>query len=181
MNGMKFKGVHCRDLGLHMKSLNRPIFPTLQDNHIEIPQRAGSHLFAGKPDDKIIELELGFVESNTRELRLRLREIANWLHSIQMERLYFDDEPDKYYLAKVSNQIDFGQAITRLGVFTVFFRCFPYALGEDKVQRDVISHNRQSSIVQAGGNVFNPPHLTVQNTGTNTIKGFTIEIEQLNN
>lgn len=178
---MKFKGIHCKDLGLFMRSVNRPIFPNFRDDFIEIPQRAGSHLFVDKPSDKIIELEFGFIEGNRKEARSHLRNIAHWLNSIQMERLYFDDEPDKHYLAKVSNQIDFGQMITSLGTFTVLFRCFPYALGEDKVQRDVITYNRQSSIVQASGNVFTPPHITVQNAGTNMIKGFSIEIEQLNN
>lgn len=179
--GCRFKGVHCNNLGLIMRSVNRPLLPFVRDEYIEIPQRAGSHLFTDKPSDRMIELEFGFIENDLQSIRLKMREIARWLYSSQMERLYFDDEPDKYYLAKVANQIDFSQQVMVAGSFNVIFRCFPYALSEDKAQQDIIQTNSQSYTVKPVGNVRTPPHLTVQNTGTTVIRGFVIENEFLNN
>lgn len=179
--GCKFKGQHCNELGLIMRSVNRPLLPFVRDEYIEIPQRAGSHLFTDKPSDRMIELEFGFIEESLQDVRLKVREVARWLYSTEMERLYFDDEPDKYYLAKVANQIDFSQHVMVAGSFNVVFRCFPYALSEDRVQQDVIQTNSETYTVKPIGNVRTPPLLTVQNTGSNVINGFIIENESLNN
>lgn len=181
INGCRFRGIHSNEFNLIVKSINRPLLPSIRDEYIEVPQRAGSHLFSDKPSDKIIEVEFFLSEMNLQNTRHKIRNVARWLYTNEKERLYFDDEPDKYYLAKVANQVDFEQLVAIAGSFIVVFRCFPYALSEDRVQQDFVTSNRSTYTVKPVGNVQTPPHLTIQNTGTSTIKGFTIENEFLNN
>ena len=124
--GLSFNGIHSNTYEVVVKSKNRQILPATNDVYLEIPGRAGSYLIPREVKDRTIEVECALVRDSLEELRMAMRDISAWLNTRSKVQLIFDDEPDKYYLAKLSTQIDITQTYT-LGQFTLIFRCEPYA------------------------------------------------------
>ena len=128
--GFTFNGQHSSTFGVAIKSKNRQLLPAVNDRYIEIPGRHGSFHFPGELQDRIIELECTFIGTSRQDLREKARQIAAWLYTVERAVLSFDDEPDKYYLAKVDNAIDLSQMFV-LATFNLNFRCEPFAYGEE--------------------------------------------------
>lgn len=172
MIGFRFKNKHCWDFGLIMRSVNRQLLPSIEDQYEYVPRRDGAYLFPGAYQDRFIEVELSFVARSQQEIRERAREIAAWLSSRQRERLVFDDEPDKHYMAKVANQIDL-EPMMRAGRFQVIFRCSPFALSEEHTNTSTATGSPTKITVSAVGTVQTPPVITLRNLG-GPINGFRI-------
>ncbi|ABO51107.1 phage putative tail component [Desulforamulus reducens MI-1] len=130
MRGFSFKGRHCSEYGVIMRSKNRPILSGVNDSYLQIPGRHGTYLFGGELADRTIDLECAILAGSLPDLRSKFREISSWLYSPKRENLVFDDELDKYYLAKLDGQIDVEQA-RATGKFDLKFRCEPLAYGGD--------------------------------------------------
>lgn len=122
-----FNGVHCSTFGLKAKVI-RPLHPGYSDNYSEIPGRAGSILFPGKPKDRPIPVEFGFMPGSRALFREKVWEISAWLSTTDRAPLIIDDEPGKTYMGKMEGEIDLEQAYL-LGQFKVDFRCEPFAYG----------------------------------------------------
>jgi phage-related protein len=60
--------------------------------------------------------------------RGKVWEISAWLYTEERKILTVDDEPGKYYVGKVEDQVDLEQAFL-LGKFQLVFRCEPFAYG----------------------------------------------------
>lgn len=127
--GVTFNSVHSSTYGLELKTV-RPLSPGLSDSYMEIPGRAGSVLVPGKPKDRYITVEFGFVAGSKALFRSQIWNISAWLNTDERKPLVFDDEPDKTYLAKVEGQIPLEQLFI-LGKFSVIFRCDPFAYGQE--------------------------------------------------
>jgi putative phage tail component, N-terminal domain len=127
--GIKFNGVHCSSFGLEAK-ITRPLLPENNDTYTDVPGRAGSVLFPGKPQDRNIQVDFGFMPGSRVEFRDRIWEISAWLYTADRKPLIFDDELNKAYRAKVEGQIDLEQAYL-LGQFSVTFRSDPFAYGTE--------------------------------------------------
>lgn len=128
--GFTFNSQHSGGFGIIIRSQNRVLLPAVQDTFKEIPGRDGSHLFPGALQDRIIEIECTIPEVTLLALRTKLRLVAAWLYTTDWAQLSFDDEPDRFYWARVSNQINLEQTIA-LGRFRVVFRCLPLAYGTE--------------------------------------------------
>ncbi len=127
--GITFNGVHSSVFGLGAK-VNRPLLPGNNDNYIDIPGRAGSILYPGKPKDRPTPVEFGFMPGSRELFRSKVWEISSWLNTEERKILIIDDEPGKYYIGKVENQVDLEQAFL-LGKFSLTFRCEPFAYGAE--------------------------------------------------
>ena len=123
--GLTFNGIHSSTFGLGAKVL-RPLLPGNTDNYIDIPGHAGSILYPGKPKDRPIPVEFGFMPGSKDLFRAKVWEISDWLYTEERKALVIDDEPGKYYMGKVEGQIDLEQVFI-LGKFTAVFRCEPFA------------------------------------------------------
>lgn len=124
-----FNGVHCSTFGLKAKVI-RPLHPGYSDNYSEIPGRAGSILIPGKPKDRLIQVEFGFMPGSRSLFRTKAWEISAWLSTINRAALVVDDEPGKSYIGKFEGEIDLEQAYL-LGQLKVDFRCEPFAYGSE--------------------------------------------------
>jgi predicted phage tail component-like protein len=127
--GLEYNNLHSyNDFGLVIKSVNRPILPTLRSREITIPGVHGTYDFSDNTyDTRIISVSLKYVGTDLNDLRLKARDIAAWLSQTTYKELIFDDEPDKYYLAKIYDAIALENLI-RLGQSTINFNCQPFAL-----------------------------------------------------
>lgn len=164
MNGFTLNGVHSSTYKTIILSKNRTVLPKVNDAYLQIPGRDGSYLFNRELEDRYIEIGCGVVRSLAVDLRSAIRSIAAWLYSPQKVKLIFDDEPDKYYMAKYYGAIGLDQRQTfSSGEFIVIFRCEPYA------------YSIQSTQTQSSDSVFlfpafpAPAGLGVSNPGTASV------------
>lgn len=124
-----YRGQSASSFGLRVKSKSRPILPDIRQEYVEVAKRDGSYDFSGgELEDRLIEIDCAFIETNVGDLRYKARQLAKWLYGTKNDkgRLIFTDEPDLFYNAKLNNKIDIEQTIT-MGEFTLAFRCDPHA------------------------------------------------------
>ena len=91
--GITFNGVHSSTFGLETKTY-RPLHPGRDDNYVDTPGRAGSIPFPGKPQDRIILVEFGFMPDRAA-FRETVWAVSAWLDTDGKAPLIIDDEPDK--------------------------------------------------------------------------------------
>ena len=129
MIGFEYNGTHSYDVyGIYTKSSNRPILPALRKREIMISGKHGTYDFGGNTyDNRIVSVDIAYIRDTLNEFRLHARDIAAWLSQTSYKELIFDDEPDKYYLAKIYNDIGLETLYT-LGEATIQFECQPFAL-----------------------------------------------------
>ena len=157
MLGFSFKGFHCSDYGICMKSKNRMMMPQPKLFYEEALDMDGSYDFSTVNADKRvhygnrqISVDCYIVSDDFPDLRETARLAAGWL-GFSEGRIVFDDEPAVYYVGRVSNKIDFVQAFKR-GFFTLVFECRPFAYsvnGFDITYTDV-NQNRNFRFSNAG-------------------------------
>lgn len=128
MIGFKYGGIHTNVYGIFAKSVNRPILPSMRKKQISIPGRHGSIDFYNDTYDKrIIDVDIKYKSNTFAEMRTNARAIAMWLYTYSSTKtLIFDDEPDKYYNARVLSSIDFASTM-KLGETSIQFECQPLA------------------------------------------------------
>ena len=160
--GITFNSKHSSIFGLGAK-VKRPLLPGNSDNYISPPGRSGSILFPGKPRDRFIPVDFGFMPASKALFRAKVWEIAAWLYTDEREVLTIDDEPGKYYIGKIEDQIDLEQAFV-LGKFSVVFRCEPFAYGE-QITVDFVS---DTAIVANAGSYQTPAIIEATFTGAAT-------------
>lgn len=139
MRGFVYKGKHSLiDYNIVAKSIERPVLPTLRKSELAIPGHHGVYDFGFNTFDKrIISVLLQYDGETVNEMRLNTRQIATWISSITYEHLTFDDEPDKYYLAKCYDSVGL-ETFFRLGIAPVQFECQPFALYQATTGEDIL-------------------------------------------
>ena len=150
MNGLKFNSKHSfEDFGLVLKSY-RNIKPSMRKREIEIPGKDGGYTFPSSTYDKrIINCKFSLIDCATlEELRLKAREISNWL-SAENANLEFDDEAGKIYTATVFSSID-AEEIATMQEFNVEFECQPFAIGEIETHRKYIYSYEEYAVNNSG-------------------------------
>lgn len=173
MSGLSFKNIHSSQFDLIMKSLDRTVLPPLIHREITVPGKHGRYDFGkNKYDNRLIPVRFSSVNRDLGSLRKRIRDIAGWLYG--EGRLKFDDEPDKYYQAKIYDSIALEQ-FASLGVFDVTFECEPFAYSETNTQ-EVTRTDKTPIFVVNSGTIETPQEITITNTGNKTINGFRIKI-----
>jgi predicted phage tail component-like protein len=174
--GFTFDGTHSSDFDIISKSINRPILAALRRKELTIPGRHGNYNFTGNTyENKIIEVEIKYIGTSFSELRNRARSLAAWLSSTgAYKQLIFDDETDKYYLAKLYSQVSL-QNLFRIGQANLTFDCYPFAYSTSESSFSVeITEDDQEFTITNNGTAETPQIITITNTGLTTIAGFTL-------
>jgi len=127
MISFEYKGIRGSEYGIYCKTVKRSLLPAIRRREFEIFRKSGI-VDIGNNDYELknISVKLTYIGNNLVELRSRARDIAAWLNSLKWEKLIFDDEPDKYCLARIKNGIDLNN-ILATGEMTVEFECQPFA------------------------------------------------------
>lgn len=131
MLGFSFNSHYCGEYGIIMRSKKRPILSATDDNYVQVPCRDGSVLFPGALKDKTITLECAIVAASLEAKRTLSRQIAAWLHTDDRAILSFDDEPNLYYRAKLTGEID-PEELYRMSTFDLTFNAGPLAYGPEQ-------------------------------------------------
>lgn len=172
MYSFKFQGKDSyTDFGIKVEK--RPIIPKPQRNiqYVEVPGRSGSlKIDDATYKDIIIPVQCGFKDEFVADKADRIK---SWLDSGEGP-LILSNQPDKYYLAHVSDQIDISQEFKVFGKFLVNFRCKPFKYDLDN---SVITLTAAGTVTNPG-TVASEPIIVVTGNGSIilTINGIDIQI-----
>ena len=130
MLDFKFGDNWASEFGIVFKSINRPLLPAMTNRSLSLYQKDGMYDFGNnKYENRIITIECTFKGDNVSDMRLNARDIAGWLSFIDVNektKLIISDELDKFYYARLYNQVDL-ESILNYGKFTIEFECQPWA------------------------------------------------------
>ncbi len=171
---MTFAGRDTGEFGIKIKTLRR-LLPERREELEDIPGTPGQYDYSGsEPEDQAVAYQMGIIQvdcmveaADLPQLRTRAREIAAWLS--RTGRLYFSDEPDKYYIGRIYSPIVFEQ-LFKYGQWTVEFKVKPFAFGK-AVNVPAIGKAPLTISVIYGGTAPTPARLVLRNIGNAPIRG----------
>jgi predicted phage tail component-like protein len=140
-------GVANTALNLIVTDVRRPIVPGFDDKYQSIEGMDGAYLFPGKQKNKPIEVDFYLNKDTIENLQLALEYVAEWLYLTDWTKFEISDQPNKWNMVKLTDQVDPRQIISNAG-FTVRFVCQP------STYKDEVSQ------------AFAADAVTVNNTGT---------------
>jgi len=125
MRYFKFNGIKSSDKNIVLKEY-KPIFlPALNVEYEQVPGRHGSIEFNDNTrQDIVIEVDIAILGDSKTEVMVNARAIEHWLS--QKGQLSFWDEPKKFYIGRIVNQIPLERQAA-WGEATLLFRCEPFA------------------------------------------------------
>ena len=104
--GFQFGNYHTKDLGIVRVSggdrYEEQLHPEIKDITAEVPGMDGQYFFGSTYGTKTFDLELAF-DSLTE---VQFRQLRQAFGTRKIEKLIFDEEPYKYYLAKLESPIE---------------------------------------------------------------------------
>lgn len=166
-NGFTFGGVHSDAFSLLVNKKNVPITPPIENRLQEISGFDGAWDYGISYSPREIDIDCTILADSKEDLKNKIRKLAGLLNPRLGSRpLIFDDEPDKQYFARLSNQIPLEQ-LGAFGTFTLQFVCpdpFTYA-----VNLRTATFATTINITHNGTHVARPKLTVTHGGGTATI------------
>jgi len=124
-----FNEVESSTFNLVCKSVKRPLLPAVKVRRVELTGISGVYDFDDEGTEysmRPLTMKIQYIGTSYEELRTRARSIAAWLSTNTWAKLRIHDEDDKYYLAKVTSEIDL-ESLWESGTADIEFDCQPFA------------------------------------------------------
>ena len=164
MAWFEYKGVKSSDLGIVVEKMPSIVIPSNTFNDIDIPDAEVKTSVPGRLEGFTYAFECRLNEVNPA----KYREIAKWLKNEEgNDKLIRSDEDDKYYKAKVINNIPFEKVIKKYTRFIVHFECEPYAYSNVE---EVVTLTNKSNILLNPGVYESRPVMKIYGNGSLKIK-----------
>lgn len=122
MYKVKFGDVNLHDY-CHVMNVTRDIAPPRSNLSKSIPAINGSYYTGFKYGERIITIEIGWIEKSKVEYMDKVSKLADILNVHQPLPLIIDDEPYKMYFAVPDGQTNIGKFSTS-GKCEINFKCF---------------------------------------------------------
>lgn len=153
-----FNEVESSEFNLVCKSVKRPLLPAVKVRRVELLGISGVYDFdadGNEYDMRSITMKIQYIGTSYEELRTRARDIAAWLSTSTWGKLRIHDEDDKYYLAKVTEQIDL-ESLWQSGSADVVFDCQPFAYSvQEEVKTFEVNALTNYNFVNPGTRLIN--------------------------
>lgn len=128
IGSFSFNGIEAESFNLVCRSVKRPLLPAAKIKRVELAGTSGAYDFDGKEYTiRQVTMRVTYLGKNFQELRTRARRIAAWLGVNVWAKLIINDEPDKYYLAKITDEIEL-ESLWESGTLDITFDCQPFAM-----------------------------------------------------
>ena len=150
-----------------LKKPVRSTLPAARDRFVEIPGKHGGYYFGGMYDAKRFNVECVVKCLSRAALLTRLDEIAVLLDTRKgFKKLVFDDQPDRYLMAKVVDRIDsrLNGGIATLSLSFVAADAFAYGISEINDTRTV-DETPETVTITPGGTAPIEPVITLTISG----------------
>jgi len=151
-----FNSISASSMGIKVLDIKRSILPDIRDQYETVPGRIGNYLFPQPFGDRGIEIECALASQTVDTIWQDIRRISAWLSTDRKVQLILSKEADKYYMAKVSNEVDIDQTLY-FGRFIVQFACDPFAYSlDDNIQQFTAQPGATQGIYNNGTAETNP-------------------------
>lgn len=155
----EYKGIKSSDFGIVVEKMPSIIIPSATFNEIDVPDAETKISVPGRLNEFTYAFECRLNEVNPS----KYREIAKWLSNEEgNNKLIRSDEPDKFYKAKIINNIPFEKVIRKYSRFIVQFECEPYAYSNED---EVITFTNKSNILYNPGTYDSRPYMKIFGRG----------------
>lgn len=174
MAWFEYKGIKSSDLGIVVEKMPSIVIPSSTFKEIDIPDAEVKTSVSGSLEGFTYAFECRLNEVNPS----KYREIAKWLRNEEgNDKLIRSDEDDKYYKAKVINNIPFEKVIRKYSRFIVHFECEPYAYSNEE---EIITLTNKSNILLNPGVYESRPYMKIYGSGNLYININDVNIHFLN-
>jgi len=138
IGAFNFNNVESSYYSLVCKSIKRPLLPAVKVRRIDPVGVSGVYDFDDNEHSmRNLTMRIAYIGTSYEELRTRARSIAAWLSVGSWCRLIINDEPDKYYLAKVTDEIEL-ESLWGSGTANITFDCQPFAYSVTEESEEVV-------------------------------------------
>lgn len=175
-------GTSASNLDVKLKSdYQEPGSPEVRRKELEVPGRAGRYDFGSEYDTRTFELPLVTLNTSTQaEVQEVIRDFADALTDNNGEpkevELSFTKESDKHYKVKLDQSYGVRRYPGNIADFRVRLRATkPFAFADTSTTSVNITSSGQTFKVTNSGSAPTPAVITIENSGTSTIDGFTIQ------
>jgi len=136
-----FNEIESSSFNLVCKSVKRPLLPSAKVRRVELPGISGVYDFDDEGTEftmRPLTMKIQYIGTSYEELRSRARSIAAWLSTNTWAKLRIHDEDDKYYMAKVTSEIDLD-SLWESGSADIEFDCQPFAYSVTEVSHEFVT------------------------------------------
>jgi len=148
--------------------IKNPPHPPISLVTTDIPGRAGSYYFGQNLGERTITVPLTIAADSMADFPAKKRALMSWLFYDEPKQLVLPDEPDKYYMAKVSGETDIDKLL-HVGFGTITFVCpDPIAYGVAEKTANFIPGDTNPLQVVNNGDLDAYPQLHFEFTGNTT-------------
>lgn len=176
--GFSFGGIHSNDYGVYLSSKQPDWLPKTRDYEMAIFGMPGIKDFGTDLDMRPLTINLTMEGSDRRDLINNILAFASLFNPVEgYQRLVFDDDPGRYYMAKYTSAVTESQIkfTPTTADFPLGFKCddpFIYAVQEKTVEW--VSDGVSSTSLLNYGTYETPIVITV--TADSTVSDFTLTL-----
>lgn len=162
--GFTFDGVASRSMKIRARLTSWQASPTLRNFYTTVPGKAGVADFGCDSAERSIQVSCSiFPQKNFAALVEVLDGMAEWLDpAMGLKQLILDDVPNRYFMARLNEQVDCERLLRSAGQFTLSFICpdpYAYALSDESF---VLSEAGNHEVVRSVGNTESYPVYALQ-------------------
>ena len=166
--GFLFDGVSSRSMGIKSYLRQWELMPGLENQFLTLPGRDGGLDLGSTLGMRTIRLEAGFLpQASVSNLSDKIDTLTAWLSPEKgAKRLVLDEFPDRYFLARVSENLMLTRVLRMMGSFELTFLApdpFAYALEDETA---VYTEPGTFRFTRQKGNSSSSPILRVKATFT---------------
>lgn len=157
--GFTFDGVTSRSMKIRARLTSWQASPSLRNFYTTVPGKAGVADFGCDSAERTIQVSCSiFPQKDFAALVSVLDGMAEWLDpTMGLKQLILDDVPNRYFMARLSEQVDCERLLRSAGQFTLSFICpdpYAYALSDESF---VLSEAGTHEVVRRVGNTESYP------------------------
>jgi predicted phage tail component-like protein len=163
----QFGDIRSDELNIKVLRIRKPILPEFQDHRETIPGLDGTILYPQPFESKPIEIDCLLQHADRYNKYVENRLLAK-LYSREEQKLITSDEPDVFYLGKLSGNFTPDPHKT-LSSFTLSFTCQPFAYSLNKKVMSFTKNSADLFTVTSDGTAYSEfkltltPQITVEN------------------
>ena len=161
MHTMTLKNITNHEFDLKITDWERPLFPDLYDEYKEITGRDGRRHLPRDLGNRTIRVQFFRVNRSTEEWLEVKKDIIAWLFTREEVEIRFDDEPDIYYIGKVT-EADIPENYKPSTSFWITLTCHPLKYGQQII-------TNETEFTYDGTYDETPVKITLENVTTNEL------------
>ncbi|GAA0493157.1 hypothetical protein IRB23M11_01850 [Alkalibacterium sp. m-11] len=157
--GFVYNGINSRDMKIKARLTSWQASPALRNSYEIVPGKAGVADFGCDSAERIIVVNCNvFPQKSFADLVGALDDLAEWLNPMNgLKQIVLEDIPNRYFNARLSEQVDCERILRTAGSFDLKFICpdpHAYALADEIF---TISNEGSHEVERVTGNADSEP------------------------